>query len=73
MELLPPAKRGGDRSMLPAGNMLDLPRDQVSKLRKVYGGLGADDLSELKAQALESGEPLCSSHSRIARPGRRSR
>ena len=58
MELLPPAKRGGDQSKLPAGNLLGLPKVMISKLRKVYGGLGAADLSELKAQALESGEPL---------------
>ena len=43
VELLPPPKRGGDMSMSPAGDMLGLPRDQVYKLRKVYGGLGVAD------------------------------
>ena len=47
VELLAPAKHGGDRKSdeikLPAGNLIGLPRDQVSKLRRIYGGLGADE------------------------------
>ena len=58
MELLPPASHGGDRSKLPRGNMLGISRFQVSKLRKVYGKLPAGELAELKASALETGEPL---------------
>ena len=45
MELLPPAQRGGDRSKSPAGDLLGLPKNQVYKLRKVYGGLPADQLA----------------------------
>ena len=42
VELLPPAKRGGDQSKSPVGDLLGLPKNQVYKLRKVYGGLPAE-------------------------------
>ena len=62
VELLPPAKRGGDRKSdeikWPEGHLISLSKEMVYKLRKTYGGLSADQLAELKAQALETGEPL---------------
>ena len=56
--LLPPASetQGRRNNLLPAGNKFGLPSDQMSKLRRIYGRLGADELSELKAQARLSGE-----------------
>ena len=58
MELLPPAKRGGDQSKSTAVDLLPLSSDQVYKLRKVYGGLPAEQLAELKAKAVESADAL---------------
>ena len=59
MELLPPAKRGRPyaETMSPAGD-INLSRKVIGDLRKVYGGLPAEQLAELKAKAVETGEPL---------------
>ena len=58
MELLPPAKRGGDQKSdgikSTAVDLIPLTPDQVYQLRKVYGGLPADQLAELKAKAVET-------------------
>ena len=35
-----------------------MSRERLSDLRKLYGGLPADELAGLKARALETGEPL---------------
>ena len=47
MELLPPANHGGDRKsaeIKSAAADLILPRRRIADLRKVYGGLPADQV-----------------------------
>ena len=76
MELLPPAKRGRPWEVMSAGADITLPRQRVAELRKVYGGLPAEQLAELKAKAVETGESLsraAGSPSQSQRPQARER
>ena len=59
VELLPPPSKSGrpKKVSTPVDTFVQTP-DQVYQLRKVYGGLPAEQLAELKAKAVETGN-LC--------------